>query len=201
MSIGCWAGHLRLGAWDCSRSLGRAVGRGRAAGGVFHRSRDRGICVKYRLPSNQTMVDKFVGPLQDAQQAIRFLRQRARDWNVDPSRVGAIGFSAGGHEASTLATHFKKAYVDNPDHASLRPDFLIAGYPVISMDANITHMDSRKALLGMNPNEDLACMFSNELRVSAETPPPLLLHASDDGLVDVDNSILFYEALRRGCAS
>lgn len=160
---------------------------------------DHGIAafvVKYRLPSDQTMVDKSIGPLQDAQQAIRFVRQHAQEWNVDPSRVGAIGFSAGGHVASTLATHFNKAYIDNPDQLSLRPDFLIAVYPVISMDAKITHMDSRKALLGTNPSDDLVRKFSNELQVTAQTPPALLLHAGDDRLVDVDNSIQFYEALR-----
>lgn len=161
---------------------------------------DHGIAafvVKYRLPSDQTMVDKSIGPLQDAQQAIRFVRQHAQQWNVDPSRVGAIGFSAGGHVASTLATHFNKAYIDNPDQVSLRPDFLILAYPVISMDASITHMDSRRALLGTNPSDELVRMFSNELQVSVETPPTLLLHASDDRLVDVDNTIRFYEALRQ----
>lgn len=160
---------------------------------------DHGIAafvVKYRLPSDQTMIDKSIGPLQDAQQAIRFVRQHAREWNVDPSRLGAVGYSAGGHVASTLATHFNKAYIDNPDQVSLRPDFLILVYPVISMDAKITHMDSRKALLGSNPSDDLVRMFSNELQVTAETPPTLLLHAGDDRLVDVDNTILFYEALR-----
>jgi len=161
---------------------------------------DHGIAafvVRYRLPSDQTMVDKSIGPLQDAQQAIRFVRQHAREWNVDPTRVGAIGFSAGGHVASTLATHYNKAYVDNLDQVSLRPDFLIAVYPVISMDAKITHMDSRKALLGPNPSDDLVRLFSNELQVSPDMPPTLLLHAGDDRLVDVDNSIQFYEALRR----
>jgi acetyl esterase/lipase len=160
---------------------------------------DHGIAafvVRYRLPSDQTMVDKAVGPLEDAQQALRLVRQHAKEWNIDPSRVGAIGFSAGGHVATTLATHFNKAYVDNPDQVSLRPDFLIAVYPVVSMDARITHMDSRKALLGENPSDDRVRLFSNELQVSADTPPTLLLHAGDDRLVDVDNSIRFYEALR-----
>jgi acetyl esterase/lipase len=155
---------------------------------------DHGIAafvVKYRLPSDQTMEDKSIGPLQDAQQAIRFVRQHAKEWSLDPARVGAIGFSAGGHLASTLATHF-----DNPDRISLRPDFLIVVYPVISMDAKITHMDSRKALLGVAPTEEQIRLFSNELQVTKDTPPTLILHAADDRLVDVDNSVVFFEALR-----
>jgi acetyl esterase/lipase len=161
---------------------------------------DHGIAafvVKYRIPSDQTMNDKSIGPLQDAQQAMRFVRLHATEWNLDAARVGVIGFSAGGHLASTLATHFGKAYVDNPEHLSLRPDFLVLVYPVISMDAKITHMDSRKALLGPDPSEDQVRLFSNELQVTKDTPPTLILHAADDRLVDVDNSIVFFEALRR----
>jgi len=161
---------------------------------------DHGIAafvVKYRLPSDQTMVDKSIGPLQDAQQAMRFVRLHAKEWNLDAARIGAIGFSAGGHLASTLATHFSKAYVDNPGDISLRPDFLIVVYPVISMDAKITHMDSRKALLGPDPSEEQVRLFSNELQVTKDTPPTLILHAADDRLVDVDNSVVFFEALRR----
>ncbi len=160
---------------------------------------DHGIAalvVKYRIPSDQTMVDKSIGPLQDAQQAMRFARLHAKEWNLDPARIGAIGFSAGGHVASTLATHFNKAYVDNPEQINLRPDFLIVVYPVISMDAKITHMDSRKALLGSNPSEEQVRLFSNELQVTQDTPPTLILQAADDRLVDVDNSIVFFEALR-----
>ncbi len=160
---------------------------------------DHGIAafvVKYRMPSDQTMENKSIGPLQDAQQAIRFVRQRAKEWNLDPSRVGAIGFSAGGHLASTLATHYDKAYVDDPDQISLRPDFLIVVYPVISMDAKITHLDSRKALLGADPTAEQVRLFSNELQVKKDTPPTLILHAADDRLVDVDNSVVFFEALR-----
>jgi acetyl esterase/lipase len=160
---------------------------------------DHGVAafiVKYRIPSDTTMVDKSIGPLQDAQQGIRFVRQHAKEWNLDPSRVGTIGFSAGGHLATTLATHFKKSYIDNPDRIDLRPDFLIAVYPVISMESHITHSGSRDALLGPNPSQEQVRLFSNELQVSSETPPTLILHATDDRLVDVDNSIVFYQALR-----
>lgn len=161
---------------------------------------DHGVAafvVKYRIPDDATMVDKSMGPLQDAQQAMRFARQHAAGWSLDPERIGVVGFSAGGHLASTLATHFDQSYVDNPDHAVLRPDFLVLVYPVISMDPKITHLDSRKSLLGNDPPESRIQFFSNERHVSANTPPTLLLHAADDRLVDVDNSIAFFDALRR----
>jgi len=160
---------------------------------------DHGVAafvVKYRIPSDQTMIDKSIGPLQDAQQAMRFVRQHIAEWNLDSKRIGVIGFSAGGHLASTLATHFDKAYVDNPDHINMRPDFLIVVYPVISMDLKISHTDSRRALLGNSPSDENVRLFSNELQVNKDTPPTLILHAADDRLVDVDNSVLFFEALR-----
>ncbi len=160
---------------------------------------DHGVAafvVKYRLPSDATMEDKSIGPLQDAQQAIRFVRQHAKEWKLDPTRVGVIGFSAGGHLASTLGTHFDKSYVANSDQVNLRPDFMILVYPVVSMDPKITHMGSRVALLGGIPTEDQVRLFSNELQVTKVTPPTLILQASDDKLVDVDNSIVFFEALR-----
>ena len=108
---------------------------------------DHGIAafvVKYRLPSDSTMEDKSIGPIQDAQQAIRFVREHAKEWNLDPSRVGAIGFSAGGHLVSTLGTHFDKSYGPNPDQMNLRPDFMILVYPVISMDPTSPTWDRGK---------------------------------------------------------
>lgn len=160
---------------------------------------DHGIAafvVRYRLPSDTTMVDKSIGPIQDAEQAMILVRQHAAEWHLDPNRVGIIGFSAGGHLASTLGTHFTKDYVANPARINLRPDFMILCYPVISMDPKIAHMGSRIALLGNNPTEEQVRLFSNELQVTKDTPPTLLLHAADDRLVDVDNSIRFFEALR-----
>lgn len=152
--------------------------------------------VKYRLPSDSSMKDKAIGPLQDAQQAIRFVRQHAKEWRLNSDRVGAIGFSAGGHLASTLGTHFEKSQIDNPDNVNLLPDYLILVYPVISMDPKIAHLGSRDALIGSAPPESLVKLFSNELQVTEKTPPTLLLQAADDQLVDVDNSIVFFEALR-----
>lgn len=160
---------------------------------------DHGIAafvLKYRLPSDVTMLDKSIGPIEDAQQGLRFIRLHAQEWNLDPACVGAVGYSAGGHVASTLATHFQTAYVANPEKVSLRPDFVVLVYPVISMDAKITHMDSRKALLGPSPSDAQIREFSNELHVTPQTPPTLLLHAVDDQLVDIDNSIVYLEALR-----
>lgn len=161
---------------------------------------DHGIAafvVKYRIPNDAWMVDKSIGPLQDAQQAMKFARQHASEFNLDANRMGAVGFSAGGHLASTLATHFDKLQIENPENVNLRPDFLVLVYPVISMDSKITHLDSRKALLGEKPTAERINYFSNELQVTANTPPTLLLHAVDDKLVDVKNSILFLEALKK----
>jgi acetyl esterase/lipase len=159
---------------------------------------DHGIAafvVKYRIPDDRTMRDKSMGPIQDAQQALRFVCEHAAEWHVDPRRIGAIGFSAGGHLASTLAT-FARSLVRNPGNAVMRPDFLVLVYPVISMDSKITHMDSRKALLGAEPSSAKVDLFSSELHVTKDTPPTLLLHAADDRLVDIDNSIEFFQALR-----
>lgn len=152
--------------------------------------------LKYRLPDDAIMKDKKNGPLQDAQQAIMLVRENAASWGIDVNRVGIAGFSAGGHLASTAATHFEKSLVDNPENVNLRPDFLIVVYPVISMQDNLTHADSRTNLLGPDPSKEVVDLFSNELQVTEKTPPVYITHAADDRLVDVDNSISFFEALR-----
>lgn len=160
--------------------------------------RDHGVAafiVKYRLPSDVTMKDKSIGPLQDAEQAIKTVREHASEWQIDPGKVGIIGFSAGGHLASTLGTHFEKNYLGDAAKVNLRPDFMILIYPVISMTDQLAHRGSRDALLGKNPSAAQIQEFSNELQVSERTPPTLLIQASDDTLVDVDNSVAFYEAL------
>ncbi|WP_316834947.1 alpha/beta hydrolase [Pedobacter nutrimenti] len=153
--------------------------------------------VKYRLPKNETMRDKSFGPLMDAQQAIKTVRSEAVEWNLDPKKIGVIGYSAGGHLASTLGTHFSKSYVPNTENISLRPDFMILAYPVISMDDQLTHVGSKISLLGMEPSKEKVELFSNELQVTKETPPTYLTHCGDDGLVDVNNSIVFYQALQK----
>ena len=152
--------------------------------------------LKYRLPDDSTMIDKKIGPLQDAQQAIKIVRDNAAKWGIDVNKVGIMGFSAGGHLASTAATHFGKAYIENDDNTNLRPDFQILVYPVISMQDKLTHLDSRKKLLGANPSKDVIDEFSNELQVTEKTPPAYITQAADDKVVDVDNSIVYFEALR-----
>ena len=142
------------------------------------------------------MVDKKIGPLQDVQQAIKYVRENALKWNVDVNKVGIMGFSAGGHLASTGATHFNKPYIENSNGTSLRPDFQILIYPVISMQDSLMHKDSRKKLLGNEPSKQTIDLFSNELQVTDKTPPAYLTHAADDNVVDVDNSIVYFEKLR-----
>jgi acetyl esterase/lipase len=153
--------------------------------------------LKYRLPDDSIMTDKSIGPLQDAQQAIKIVRSNFLQWGIDPRRIGIMGFSAGGHLASTAGTHFTKAYIENNEHISLRPDFMILVYPVISMREAVSHTGSKDMLLGKSPSEDVVNSFSNELQVTAQTPPAFLIHGGDDSKVPVENSILFFEALRK----
>ncbi|MDO1511664.1 alpha/beta hydrolase [Maribacter confluentis] len=152
--------------------------------------------LKYRLPNDDIMEDRKIGPLQDAQQAIKLVRENAEKWGIDASRIGIMGFSAGGHLASSAATHFETSYIDNPNNTSLRPDFQILVYPVISMTSDLTHGGSRDALIGKTPSEDDVTLFSNEQQVKENTPPAYLTHTADDTMVDVDNSISYFESLR-----
>jgi acetyl esterase/lipase len=153
--------------------------------------------LKYRLPNDETMTDKTIGPLQDAQRAIQLVRERAGEWGVNPARVGILGFSAGGHLASTAGTHYNKPYIDNPHNISLRPDFMVLLYPVISFSDSIGHRGSRDNLIGLQPSAAVIREYSNELQVTAATPPAFLVHAGDDRTVPVANSLHFYEALQR----
>lgn len=152
--------------------------------------------LKYRLPNDAIMKDKKYGPLQDAQQAIKLVRDNAEKWGLDKNKIGIMGFSAGGHLASAAATHFEKSYIENKENTSLRPDFQILVYPVISMTNALTHAGSRDNLLGKNPSDEDVNFFSNELQVQANTPPAYLTHTADDKVVDVDNSIVYFEKLR-----
>jgi len=153
--------------------------------------------VKYRLPTDSTMVDKTIGSLQDAQQAIKIVREKAVMWRIDTGKIGIMGFSAGGHLASTAGTHFDRAFISDKESISLRPDFMILGYPVISMTDKLGHAGSKKFLLGEHPADSVSDFFSGEKNVTEKTPPTFLIHAEDDKVVDPDNSIQFLEALRR----
>lgn len=150
--------------------------------------------VKYRIPDDATMLNKEIGPLQDAQQAIRFVRMNAHKWNIDPNKIGIMGFSAGGHLASTAATHYKNPLIEEAE-TSLRPDFLVLGYPVISFTDSIGHRGSRDNLLGKSPSKEKIMEYSNEHQVTTDTPPTFLIHAADDKGVLPANSIVFYQSL------
>lgn len=155
------------------------------------------FALKYRLPSDEIMIDKKIGPLQDAQQAIKYLRENAEKYGIDKNKIGVMGFSAGGHLASTAATHFEKSYIENPQNTNLRPDFQILVYPVITMQDALTHGGSRDALIGKTASQEDKDLMSNELQVKANTPITWLTHAADDKVVDVDNSIQYFEKLRK----
>lgn len=150
--------------------------------------------LKYRLPSDLIMEDKSIGPLMDAQQAMYVVRKNAVKWNVNPDRIGIMGFSAGGHLASTLTVHYGDVKIANKEQISLRPDFSILIYPVISFNA-FTHQGSAVNLIGKDGTAAQRDYFSSEKHVTADTPPTFLVHANDDGGVPVQNSILFNEAL------
>jgi acetyl esterase/lipase len=151
-----------------------------------------GIVLEYRLPKGRSEV-----PLRDAQRALRTARFHAKEWGIDPARLGIIGFSAGGHLASTAGTHFDDgdaASSDPIERLGCRPDFMILVYPVITMDTS-THGGSRKNLLGPDPSAELVTRFSNEKQVTEKTPPAFLAHAADDKVVVPANSENFHAAL------
>jgi len=151
--------------------------------------------LKYRIPDDSTMVNKEIGPLQDAQRGIQFIRENASKFKVHKNRIGILGFSAGGHLASTAGTHYKMNYIENPKNTSLRPDFMILIYPVISFTDSIGHMGSRTQLLGKNPDPEKILEYSNEFHVDAETPPTYLVMAKDDP-INSKNATVFYSALK-----
>jgi acetyl esterase/lipase len=151
--------------------------------------------LKYRLPFDSCMNRKEIVPLQDLQQTIKLVRDRAAGFDINPAMLGVIGFSAGGHLVSTGITKFSESFIENTSNTSLRPDFAILGYPVISMDSAICHKGSRDNLLGKKAAAAKLNLFSSELQVTDQTPPTFLVHASDDKSVPVENSIRFYQAL------
>ncbi len=152
-----------------------------------------GYMLKYRIAPYKHPV-----PLGDAQRAVRIVRANAEKWKIDPARIGILGFSAGGHLASSAATHFDAGQADAADpidRVSCRPDFAVLVYPVITM-GRFTHGGSRNNLLGKNPDQALVDLMSNEKQVTAQTPPTFLIHTGNDGAVPVENSLAFFAACR-----
>lgn len=145
-----------------------------------------GVVLKSRLPDDETMMNKSDVPLMDAQKAMELIRENAAKWNIDSKKVGVMGFSAGGHLAATLSTHFDSVQ---------RPDFSVLIYPVITMDKKYTHMGSREALLGKQASSENILKYSNEKQISEATPPAFLIHSADDQVVPFRNSLAYYEAL------
>lgn len=146
----------------------------------------------YRLPKDEYMNVRKIGPLQDAQRGMQYIRE-----HYDFDRVGVIGFSAGGHLASSLSNHFNDIKIENKNTIDLAPNFSVLVYPVISMDDEITHKGSKKNLIGAQPNADDAEYFSLEKQVSTKTPPTFLVHAEDDKAVPIANALRYKEALDR----
>ena len=217
--LGLWKGHAPIGdgkfedgeAWITVHRPARANGTaavicpGGGYGGLVTGAEGHGIAewlcrhgitgvvLEYRLPAGRSFV-----PLLDAQHAIRTVRGHAKDWQIDPKRVGIIGFSAGGHLASTAATHFDDGDIEASDpikSQSCRPNFAILVYPVVTMGEK-THQGSKKNLLGSAPDAKLVELFSNEKQVTDKTPPMFLAHPLDDNVVPADNSKALYEALQ-----
>lgn len=137
----------------------------------------------YRMPNGHHQI-----PLKDAQTALEIIHNRAKEWNINKKKIGIMGFSAGGHLASTAGTHFKTK--------KQRPAFMILGYPVVTMDSTYTHKGSRKNLMGNKPTDDLVKLYSNELQVTKKTPPTFMIHAKDDSTVPIANSRNLLKALR-----
>ncbi len=155
--------------------------------------------LKYRLPTSPSVIDPKLAPLQDAQRAIRLVKANSSKWGINIEKVGVLGFSAGGHLASTLGTQFNKKTLKNNfdaiDKISARPNFMALIYPVITFNEKYRHEGSKNALIGKRDDKKLISMFSNNLHVNSDTPQCFIIHSADDKAVSVHNSLLFYNAL------
>jgi acetyl esterase/lipase len=154
-----------------------------------------GVILRYRHAPQY----RHPTPLQDAARAIRYTRAHAKEWKIDPQRVGILGFSAGGHLASTAATHFdiEQGRREGIDSFSSRPDFAVLLYPVITLKAPYAHVGSRNNLLGKDADAQMIAYLSNETQVTDKTPPCFLVHTSEDTAVPPQNSVMFYLALHK----
>jgi acetyl esterase/lipase len=180
---GYWSMAVEHEGWEVAQAF--------AAQGI------RAFVLKYRLPTTKNLlIKKETGPLQDAQQAIRLLRRRAREWNIDPRKIGMVGFSAGGHLASTAGTHWQ-AIDGNPDTTSLRPDFMVLVYSRITLLPTSGNRNKPDGLYGGPPTEEQLRFFSNERHVTPQTPPTFMVHAADDPITGQENWQLFFDALQK----
>ena len=164
---------------------------------VARRLNEMGIAafvLKYRIPDTTWMDHPEIGPIQDAQRALQIVRENAKKWKLNKTRIGMLGFSAGGHLVSTAATHYKKAYIPNKKKINLRPDFVVLIYPVISFVDSAMHVGSSENLLGKNASLEKRKEFSAELNITPETPPTFIVHAKDDP-VSVRNTTLYADSL------
>ncbi len=158
-----------------------------------------GIVLKYRLPESKSVVTARHAPLMDAQRAMRIIRHHAEDWHLDPEKIGVMGFSAGGHLASTLTVHHEDELVkhyDALDTLGAHPNFQVLVYPVITFSAADRHNGSKESLIGKESSDELIHYYSSENHVTANTPPTFLIHATDDKSVPVENSLLMYMSLK-----
>jgi acetyl esterase/lipase len=158
-----------------------------------------GIVVKYRLPNSKSNIVSHLSPLLDVKRAIRTVRFHADEWNIKKDKVGIIGFSAGGHLAASLITGFDEGNSSSPDPVeklSARPDFAALIYPVITMCNPHVHENSRNNLIGAEATKEITAQYSTELHVKENTPPTFIIHAADDDIVKVENSLLMYQALK-----
>lgn len=173
---------------------------GKQVAAYFNKLGVTAFVLKYRIVTKDRPGPLGGAPRADVLRAIRYARAKAKDYNLDPKRIGLMGFSAGGHLASTGGTHFDAGQsdaADEIDRVSSRPDFLILGYPVISMEAGVTHGGSRNNLLGKDPTPELIAEFSNEKRVTKDTPPTFIFHTDEDKAVLPENPVRFYLALKK----
>jgi acetyl esterase/lipase len=157
--------------------------------------------LKYRIATKDRPGPLLMAPLSDAQRAVRLVRARAKDYGIDPKRVGIMGFSAGGHLASSAATHFDEGSgqrdAGDIERTSCRPDFAVLAYPVITMEDGVTHAGSKKNLLGDKPDPELVEKFSNEKQVTKNTPPTFIFQTSADTAVVPENAVRFYLACKK----
>ncbi len=164
---------------------------------AFQKNGITAVVLKYRLPSDSIMLHKTIGPLQDAQEAMRYMRREAKKLNINSDKIGVIGFSAGGHLAASLSNYYDEKLTDSNENLSAKPNFSILIYPVISMENEITHLGSQKNLLGMHPKKENILKYSLDKNVTTQTPITFMIHSIDDTSVLIENSLNYYYALQK----